>query len=79
MKALVLVEGSQELGQEDHYIGPVRIFLNHGHNSHLLYHLKLHLHLREAVLVEELRELGQEDHHSAQVASPLRLSASMVR
>ena len=73
-----MVEGLQELGQEDHYNGPVRIFPNHRSDSHLLYHLKLHLHLRAAVLVEELRELGQEDHHRAQEVSPLRLLTSMI-
>ena len=49
--AVVLVKGSQELGQEDHYNGPVRIFPNHRHDSHLLYHLKLHLHLGAAAAV----------------------------
>ena len=72
--AIVLVEGSQELGHEDHYNAPVQVLPHHGHISHLLYHLKVHLHLETAVLVEEIRELGQEDHpHSAPEASPLRL------
>ena len=66
------MEGSQELGHEDHYNAPVQVLPHHGHISHLLYHLKVHLHLGAAVLVEEIRELGQEDHpHSAPEASPL--------
>ena len=43
--AIVLVEGSQELGHEDHYNAPVQVLPHHGHISHLLYHLKVHLHL----------------------------------
>ena len=43
--------GSRKLGQEDHYNAPVRVLPHHGHISHLLYHLKLHLHLGAAAAV----------------------------
>ena len=51
---MVLVVGSRKLDQEDHYNAPVQLLPHHGHNSHLLYHLKLHLHLgaAAAALVE---------------------------
>jgi len=48
---VVLVVGSRKLGQEDHYNAPVRVLPHHGHISHLLYHLKLHLHLGAAAAV----------------------------
>ena len=40
--AVVLVEGSQELGQKDHYSIPVQVLPHHGHLSHLLCLLNLH-------------------------------------
>ena len=46
------MEGSQELCHEDHYNAPVQVLPHHGHISHLLYHLKVQLHLGAAVLVE---------------------------